>query len=426
MSKTYYDRLGVSPDADQDEVREAYKKKLHEYHPDVSSLPEDEAKELFYQVKEANILTDPEERARYDRLGHDEYVGNDGDSTSDSGSDEQSSGRKPESNWSDTDSRSRRTSAESEDSRSRSSAASEYRNRRRRTRSRSRSDTRSDTNSWSQSTSESHQRTRRRSRSESTSSSTDDGTNRENGAETTDDRDGFGGEESSTPEESSTTRSPGQPAASGMFVSPDIELLRFPATALVYFLGFEVGYSLLLSLALLPPYLYYRRHRFTEHFLTDTVLSDSDVTSASRRLFFGAITAMVSTIGLGATLFASSTGATLGPTLTLGVQFGPVPIITVVLGVAATVSALFAVRSLSQLLLYDWYEAKGTNQPIAMEMVCRGPLLVLPLVLFEPAAFVAPGVVSTALLAVTAVGSLVYFVKTGKQSGVEFVDRAVA
>lgn len=62
----YYDVLGVSPDATPEEIKEAYRKRAFETHPDRSS--EAEAHEAFVQVKAAyETLSDPQARARYDR-----------------------------------------------------------------------------------------------------------------------------------------------------------------------------------------------------------------------------------------------------------------------------------------------------------------------------------------------------------------------
>jgi curved DNA-binding protein len=64
----YYEVLGVPRDADQDAIRRAYRKLARKYHPDLNS--DEDAEERFKQLGEANeVLSDPEKRERYDRLG---------------------------------------------------------------------------------------------------------------------------------------------------------------------------------------------------------------------------------------------------------------------------------------------------------------------------------------------------------------------
>ncbi|MEY7849884.1 DnaJ domain-containing protein [Natrarchaeobius sp. A-rgal3] len=73
MGETYYDVLEVDPDASEDRIREAYRERVLETHPDHNDAPD--AAEQFQRVSTAeSVLTDEAERVRYDRLGHDAYV----------------------------------------------------------------------------------------------------------------------------------------------------------------------------------------------------------------------------------------------------------------------------------------------------------------------------------------------------------------
>ena len=68
MSQDLYDLLGVSRDADADEVKKAYRRLARQYHPDVN--PDPAAQEKFKEVSRAyEVLSDPQKRAAYDRGG---------------------------------------------------------------------------------------------------------------------------------------------------------------------------------------------------------------------------------------------------------------------------------------------------------------------------------------------------------------------
>lgn len=71
MSKRdYYEVLGVSKDATDDELKKAYRRLAIKYHPDKN--PDDkEAEEKFKEAAEAyDVLSNKEKRARYDQFGH--------------------------------------------------------------------------------------------------------------------------------------------------------------------------------------------------------------------------------------------------------------------------------------------------------------------------------------------------------------------
>ncbi|MFB6093490.1 MAG: molecular chaperone DnaJ [Halanaeroarchaeum sp.] len=84
MPEDFYDVLGVSRDADEEEIKRAYRKKASEYHPDVSDDPN--AEEKFKKLQKAKeVLTDEEKRQMYDQLGHERFVEADKQGATDQG-----------------------------------------------------------------------------------------------------------------------------------------------------------------------------------------------------------------------------------------------------------------------------------------------------------------------------------------------------
>jgi curved DNA-binding protein len=69
MAKNYYDILGVKKDADEKQIKQAFRKLAKQYHPDAN--PDDPGAEAkFKELNEAyEVLSDPEKRAQYDRFG---------------------------------------------------------------------------------------------------------------------------------------------------------------------------------------------------------------------------------------------------------------------------------------------------------------------------------------------------------------------
>ncbi len=68
--RDYYEVLGLPKNADQAEIKRAYRALALRYHPD-QNQNDKQSEEKFKEVSEAyTVLSDPEKRARYDRLGH--------------------------------------------------------------------------------------------------------------------------------------------------------------------------------------------------------------------------------------------------------------------------------------------------------------------------------------------------------------------
>jgi len=69
--KDYYKILGVEKNADEKEIKKAYRRLARQYHPDVNS-GDKAAEARFKEINEANeVLSDTEKRQKYDALGQD-------------------------------------------------------------------------------------------------------------------------------------------------------------------------------------------------------------------------------------------------------------------------------------------------------------------------------------------------------------------
>ena len=69
MSKKYYDILGVSENASESEIKEAYRKLAFKWHPD-RNRGNKEAETKMKEINEAyEVLGNPEKRQNYDRYG---------------------------------------------------------------------------------------------------------------------------------------------------------------------------------------------------------------------------------------------------------------------------------------------------------------------------------------------------------------------
>jgi molecular chaperone DnaJ len=69
--RDYYEVLGVSRTASDDEIKKAYRSLAMKHHPDMNKNSPKQAEERFKEISEAyEVLADKEKRARYDTYGH--------------------------------------------------------------------------------------------------------------------------------------------------------------------------------------------------------------------------------------------------------------------------------------------------------------------------------------------------------------------
>ena len=69
--KDYYEILGVSKTATDDELKKAYRKMAKKYHPDANPDNKEAAEAKFKEVNEAyDVLSDPKKKKMYDQFGH--------------------------------------------------------------------------------------------------------------------------------------------------------------------------------------------------------------------------------------------------------------------------------------------------------------------------------------------------------------------
>ena len=72
--RDYYEVLGLTKGASQDEIKKAYRSLAKKYHPDINKEPG--AEEKFKEINEAyDTLSDETKKARYDQFGHDDPMG---------------------------------------------------------------------------------------------------------------------------------------------------------------------------------------------------------------------------------------------------------------------------------------------------------------------------------------------------------------
>ena len=79
QKRDYYEVLGVSREASDQEIKSAYRRLAMQHHPDRNPDKQEEAGERFKEITEAyGVVADPQKRAAYDRYGHSAFGGGGG------------------------------------------------------------------------------------------------------------------------------------------------------------------------------------------------------------------------------------------------------------------------------------------------------------------------------------------------------------
>ena len=73
MAQDYYQILGVGKDANERDIKKAYKRMAMKYHPD-RTKGDKELEAKFKEIKQAyEVLSDPQKRQMYDQYGHEAF-----------------------------------------------------------------------------------------------------------------------------------------------------------------------------------------------------------------------------------------------------------------------------------------------------------------------------------------------------------------